>query len=160
MPRSFESFSLKAFLVFISAKAKGALLQNTMTAQERAVSMACWHWQHRCRRENGFVKSNLIWKKSWFKWKFFLKGFEIYRFGDEEDKTYSSADLPRTCMWGPRYERCIELCFSLWDWKCLIFMCVYFNYLSTFHIFCVPFSKVIIFSFSAMYKNKIINVLY
>lgn len=36
MPRFFENFSLKAFLVFGSAKGKGALLQNTMTALENS----------------------------------------------------------------------------------------------------------------------------
>lgn len=36
MPRFSENFSLKAFLVFSSAKGKGALLQNTMTALENS----------------------------------------------------------------------------------------------------------------------------
>lgn len=36
MPSFSENFSLKAFLVFSSAKGKGALLQNTMTALENS----------------------------------------------------------------------------------------------------------------------------
>ena len=36
MPRVFENFSLTAFLVFSSAKGKGALLQNTVTVPENS----------------------------------------------------------------------------------------------------------------------------